>query len=161
MYRFKRCIHRDSLKPIFTAIVNSVIEYALPVYGQDNLNFDNLERKIARFLSCYSASNNPHTDLHIATATQLHKYHTNCLTKSIVNNAMLKDSVQKLFVIKERERASKFAHDFMVPAFEHSMYKNSFHYRAIESWNKLPSSLKANTTQHVFKRELQHILGIL
>jgi len=159
--RFKRCINKSSLKSIFTAIINSVIEYALPIYCQNNVIFTHVESKIADFLAFYCSSNNPHSELQIATASQLCNYHIIVLTRTIMNNSTLKDSVKTMFLIKDRVRASKYADNIIVPFFKKIMFRNSFQYRSIQTWNMLPSDLKATKSIDLFKCNLKSHLGIL
>jgi len=159
--RFKRCINAKSLKTIFTAIVNPTIEYALPIYAQHNIDFGNIQFKIVTFLNYYCNSNDIHKDLEIATATQLLHFHTVVLTRTILNSSSVKNYIKNLFMIKERQRASKFANNIMLPKYNKLMYVNSFQYRAIQCWNSLPSDIKATKPIDEFKELLKKYLGMI
>ena len=87
-------------------------------------------------------------------------YHTVTLTKTITTHNNLNNDVSTLFQTLPRIRESRQANNFVVPQYTYVLFKQSFHYQAIQMWNSLPNNCKSVVSNTKFKKEIQNFLDM-
>jgi len=147
----KRILPPKSMKIVFPAVINSVIEYGIPIYCTDPYKLNILDVKISKFCDEYYKHSPFHTKLSFPTAAGTYKYQTLTFLKSLLTSTSTPLLLSNMLTKRPCLRASKFALNLTLPKFKKTAFRNSFIYRAVQLWNELPQEIQQLKLHKEFK----------
>ena len=144
-----------TLKTICEGWFNSILVYCLPLYGgcdQSELNdLQVLQNEVARLLTFFDPRTH-RTDLfdklQWLTVSQLIFYHT---VLTIFQTRMNQEPEYHYSILSNENRNGRV----IIPTSNITLYRKSFIYRGIISWNTLPQHLRNSQSLRTFKKDVK------
>ena len=152
----RRALPGHTLNTIATGWFNSVLVYCLPLFGGcakgDLQDLQIIQNKLARLITYSPLDTNRrklYEKLQWMTVNQLISYHTILAVYRIRANEEPEDLIT-YFKLENRNQ------NIIIPQSNMELYRKSFIYRSIRSWNLVPKSIRNIPTLMTFKRHLKN-----
>ena len=155
VYSIRNLLPHKTLKIICEGWFNSVLVYCLPLFGGcskgDLQDLQIIQNKLARLILFSPRDTNRATmfeTLQWMTVNQLITYHTLLVVFRIRKSGEPEDLA--LYFLRENRN-----NNIIIPQSNMELYRKSFVYRAINSWNYVPKDLRNIQDQFIFKKNLK------
>ena len=155
VYSIRKAIPLKTLKIICQGWCNSILVYCLPLFGGcakgDLVDLQVIQNKLARLItfSPLDTNRNVFYDLlEWMTVKQLIFYHTTLAVYRIRESG----EPTEIATLFKRENRNQ---NVIIPQSNMELYRKSFIYRAIQSWNSVPKEIRSLQTLISFKKNLK------
>jgi len=164
--RYKKHYTRKQVLVFVNSLVFSINDYCLPVWGyvckSEIGKIDKLLLKALTLVPTRMKLGSVHDVFENCNQLTFSERRDLYATKFIFNQGVLESETSSLFAeelqLKQLERSSLFANNFVVPSLRTVFGQRSWFYQGIKFWNSMPPHIKELITMGKFEKEARSYL---
>ena len=162
LHHARHRLPRDTLKPLVSSLVLSLLRYCITVYGSCSAQRMHRIQKVINFGARVVTGRRKHDrisdavhDLGWLPARELGTYHSLCLLKRVLLTGEPAGLKRQLLARRDlRDRTTRQDRNLSLPRIRTETGKRSFLYRAVSAYNRLPQAARDGSLAR-FKRSLK------